>query len=176
MSTKGERAFAWVGVGIVVLSTVALSAAVIIQQIITDRNTAKTAPTLACVDNNTEQTLPIPAAYTVTAPVTDLQVTDLSTGSGKAVKAGDCVIAKYYGTLATNGQVFDENFSSTKAFAFTIGQGAVIKGWDQGLLGMKAGGERRLVIPPSLGYGDQSSGVIPANATLVFVVKLLRIQ
>ena len=180
MATKGERVFAWVGVGVAVLSTVALSAAVIIQQIITDRQNAKNdaaaQSSLACVDNNTEQPLTVPAKYTVSTPVTALQVADLTTGTGAAAKAGDCLIVKYYGTLATDGTVFDENYDKTTAFPFKLGQGNVIQGWDQGLVGMKQGGERRLTIPSKLAYGSQSSGVIPANADLVFYVKLLRIQ
>jgi peptidylprolyl isomerase len=83
---------------------------------------------------------------------------------------------KYYGTLATNGTKFDENFTDTTAFAFTLGQGQVIEGWDKGLVGMKAGGMRRLVIPAAEAYGSQAQGSIPANSDLVFVVKLLRIQ
>lgn len=180
MATRGERVFAWVGVGVAILSTVALSAAVIIQQIITDKQNAKNdaaaQSSLACVDNATEQPLALPVKYTAVTPVAALQATDLTTGSGQAAKAGDCLIVKYYGTLATDGTVFDENYDKTTGFAFKLGQGQVIQGWDQGLVGMKQGGERRLVIPSALAYGSQSSGVIPANADLVFYVKLLRIQ
>jgi FKBP-type peptidyl-prolyl cis-trans isomerase len=83
---------------------------------------------------------------------------------------------KYYGTLAADGTLFDENYTKPSGFAFTLGSGQVIKGWDQGLVGMKVGGERRLVIPAALGYGEAGSPPkIPANADLVFVVKLLRI-
>ncbi len=179
MASKGERVFAWVGVLVVVLSTAALSTAVIVQQIIADRNSANTADTqsnLSCTDNLTEQKFDAPAKFTVKEPVTTLQTADLVAGSGTAAKSGDCLIVKYYGTLATDGTKFDENFTSTQAYAFTLGQGSVIKGWDEGLVGMKAGGTRRLVIPASLAYGTQASGPIPANSALVFVVKLLRIQ
>lgn len=180
MATRGERIFAWVGVGVAILSTVALSVAVIVQQVITDRQNAKNdaaaQSSLACVDNNTEQPLALPAKFTVSSPVTALQTTDLATGTGPAAKAGDCLIVKYYGTLATDGTVFDQNYNKKNGFAFKLGQGQVIQGWDQGLVGIKQGGERRLVIPSNLAYGSQSSGVIPANADLVFYVKLLRIQ
>lgn len=176
MATTGERVFAWVGVGVAVLSAVALSVAVIVQQITTDKNSASTSPVLTCVDNSTEQTLPVPDKFVATLPVTQLAVTDISVGNGVAAKANDCLIVKYYGTLADGGTMFDENFTKPTAFAFTLGQGQVIKGWDEGLLGMRVGGERRLVIPSSLGYGSQSSGVIPPNAALVFDVRLLRIQ
>jgi FKBP-type peptidyl-prolyl cis-trans isomerase len=84
---------------------------------------------------------------------------------------------KYYGTLATTGVKFDENYTEATAFAFTLGGGQVIEGWDKGLVGMKVGGTRRLVIPAAQAYGSQSpSAAIPANSDLVFEVKLLRIQ
>lgn len=180
MATKGERLFAWVGVGVVVLSTAALSAAVIIEQIITNQSatsaTADTSSSLACADNLTEPKLNVPAKFTVSAPVTNLQVIDLAKGSGPAAKTGDCLVVKYYGTLASKGLIFDENFTSAHGFAFRLGQGDVIKGWDDGLVGIQTGGTRRLVIPAALAYGNQSSGSIPANSDLVFVVKLLRIE
>ncbi|HSX05550.1 MAG TPA: FKBP-type peptidyl-prolyl cis-trans isomerase [Candidatus Saccharimonadales bacterium] len=130
----------------------------------------------ACTDSQTEPTLAVPDAYTPTEPVTELQTTDLVGGHGSAAKKGDCLVMKYYGTLASDGTKFDENFTGTTGFAFTLGQGQVISGWDQGLVGIKAGGTRRLVIPASMAYGDQAQGSIPANSDLVFVVKLLRIQ
>lgn len=178
MATRGERAFAWVGIAVALLSVCALSGAVIAQELMSKNtdNASGQQTTLACSDNNTEQKYPAPEAYTVSSPVKALQVTDITKGSGPAAKAGDCLIAKYYGTLASSGLMFDENYTTTTAFAFTLGQGQVIQGWDQGLVGMQAGGERRLVIPASLGYGAQSSGQIPANSDLVFYVRLLRIQ
>jgi FKBP-type peptidyl-prolyl cis-trans isomerase len=100
----------------------------------------------------------------------------VSVGNGAVAKNGDCLVVKYYGTLASNGVKFDENFTQPTAFAFTLGQGQVIQGWDQGLVGMKVGGERRLVIPANLAYGSTGSGAIPANAALVFDVRLLKIK
>ena len=131
-----------------------------------------------CTDTKTEPTLPVPTAYIPPEqPVKTLQTTDLSTGTGPAAKDGDCLIVKYYGTLAKTGVKFDENFTQPTAFAFSLGKGQVITGWDQGMVGLKAGGERRLVIPAALAYGSQSpSAAIPANSDLVFDVKLLRIQ
>jgi FK506-binding nuclear protein len=181
MSSRRDRIVAWVGVIVAALSAVALSAVVIIQQVITDRN-AKQQPTVnqstaqACADNNTEQPLPVPDVYKPSGAVTKLQADDLSAGTGAGAKAGDCLVVKYYGTLAATGVKFDEDFTTTAAFAFTLGQGQVIPGWDQGLLGMQSGGLRRLVIPAALAYGSQSQGSIPANSALVFAVKLLRIQ
>lgn len=130
----------------------------------------------ACSDANTEAALPTPDIYKPSGAVTALQTTDLTEGAGAAAKAGDCLYVKYYGTLAKNGAKFDENFTSSSAFAFTLGQGQVIQGWEQGVVGMKVGGMRRLVIPASLAYGSAAQGSIPANSDLVFVVKLLGIK
>jgi peptidylprolyl isomerase len=106
-----------------------------------------------------------------------LQVTDLTVGKGKAAADGGCLTVKYYGTLATTGIVFDEDYTTKTGFMFELGAGKVISGWDQGLVGMKVGGTRRLVIPSSLAYGSQSpSAAIPANSNLVFVVYLVAIK
>lgn len=104
-----------------------------------------------------------------------LQSTDIKVGKGAAAKSGDEVTVNYVGTL-TNGKKFDSSYDHKKPFTFIIGEGEVIKGWDQGLVGMKVGGERKLVIPPSLGYGSQSNSDIPANSTLVFDITLEKIQ
>lgn len=100
--------------------------------------------------------------------------TDVHVGTGPKAAKGDLLTVLYKGTL-NNGKVFDENMEKAP-FAFTLGAGEVIKGWDQGLVGMKAGGERKLVIPPSLAYGSRENGDIPSNSTLNFDVKLLRID
>jgi FKBP-type peptidyl-prolyl cis-trans isomerase len=138
---------------------------------------ANSAAAANCQDNKTEPILDKPEVYKTTADVQALQVTDLKAGTGAVAKAGDCLVMKYYGTLATNGKVFDQNYTTTTGFAFTLGQSQVIEGWDKGLIGMKAGGIRRLVIPAAQAYGSTSPGEsIPANSNLVFTVKLLRIQ
>ena len=121
-------------------------------------------------------TLTAPEVYKPAGAATQLQITDLQVGSGQAVQSGDCVTTKYYGTLASDGTVFDEDFTNPTALQFSLGQGQVIPGWDEGLIGMKVGGLRRLVIPPSLAYGSQAQGKIPANSTLVFVVKLISVK
>jgi FKBP-type peptidyl-prolyl cis-trans isomerase len=110
------------------------------------------------------------------APKT-LKVEDLISGSGPAAKSGDKVSVRYVGVLYDNGKEFDSSWKRGKApFQVTLGQGQVIQGWDQGLVGMKVGGRRRLTIPPDLAYGAQGQPpTIPANSTLVFDVDLTKI-
>lgn len=106
----------------------------------------------------------------------ELQIQDITQGQGVKVKTGDTVAVHYTGTLA-DGKEFDSSYDRSQPFSFTVGQGQVIQGWDQGLVGMKVGGKRRLVIPSSLAYGPAGvPGVIPPNATLLFEVELLGIQ
>ncbi|MBU6490547.1 FKBP-type peptidyl-prolyl cis-trans isomerase [Patescibacteria group bacterium] len=112
-----------------------------------------------------------------TPPVTQLTVTDEVVGTGATAVAGDSVTVNYVGAL-TNGTVFDASANhGTSGFTFTLGAGQVIKGWDEGIVGMKVGGKRKLIIPASLAYGNQAIGnIIPANSTLVFEVELLKVQ
>ena len=109
--------------------------------------------------------------------VNELQVTDETVGTGITAAAGDSVTVNYVGSL-TNGSVFDASANhGTQGFTFTLGAGEVIRGWDEGIVGMKEGGKRKLVIPASLAYGDQAIGnIIPAGSTLVFEVELLKVQ
>lgn len=99
---------------------------------------------------------------------------DMVLGKGEAAQKGDIVTVLYRGTLQ-DGKVFDENFKK-EPFVFTLGAGQVIKGWDEGVVGMKLGGKRVLQLAPELAYGKDGAGPIPANATLIFEVELLRIQ
>lgn len=104
-----------------------------------------------------------------------LKIVDVKKGTGPGVQQGDSLTVTYTGTLA-NGKVFDSNDKpGGKPFTFQLGYGAVIKGWDEGLLGMKQGGERKLSIPADLGYGSQDKGSIPPNSDLYFDVKLVSV-
>ena len=103
-----------------------------------------------------------------------LVIEDLVAGTGATAAAGDTVSVHYVGTF-TNGTVFDSSYSRNQPFAFRVGAGQVIAGWDQGVPGMKVGGKRRLTIPPSLAYGSTGAGPIPPNSTLVFEIELLSI-
>lgn len=104
---------------------------------------------------------------------TGLQFKDISKGDGPRPRPGQTVTVHYTGWL-TNGQKFDSSVDRGQPFEFVIGSGNVIKGWDEGVKGMHIGGQRRLLIPPQLGYGAKGSGdSIPPNAKLVFDVQLL---
>jgi len=106
----------------------------------------------------------------------EVQIEDLIVGEGVEAKDGDKITVNYVGTL-TDGTKFDNSYDRNKPFVFTLGNGEVIQGWDEGILGMKIGGKRKLTIPPSLGYGESGSGdVIPPNSTLIFEVELISIN
>ncbi|AIR90140.1 FKBP-type peptidyl-prolyl cis-trans isomerase [Pseudomonas cremoricolorata] len=103
-----------------------------------------------------------------------VHITDLVEGQGKVVVKGALLITQYTGWLA-DGSEFDSSWSRGKPFQCVIGTGRVIKGWDQGLMGMKAGGKRRLVVPAALGYGERAVGRIPPNAELTFEIEVLEV-
>lgn len=117
-----------------------------------------------------------------TAP-TELVITDVKTGTGPAIAAGKTAVVHYTGWLYSadakdyKGKKFDSSRDRNAPFSFDVGAREVIGGWDQGVVGMQAGGHRQLVIPPSLGYGARGAGgVIPGNATLLFDIELIEIQ
>jgi len=106
-----------------------------------------------------------------------LKYQDIKIGRGAGPKSGQMVVVHYTGWL-TNGTKFDSSKDRGRPFEFPIGQGHVIKGWDEGVMTMKVGGKRKLIIPPHLGYGAEGTpdGTIPGNATLVFEVELLGVK
>ncbi len=108
--------------------------------------------------------------------VEKLIIEDLVEGKGKEAKSGDTVVVHYVGTL-DDGEKFDSSYDRGLSFETKIGVGHVIKGWDQGIPGMKVGGKRKLTIPSELGYGERGAGlVIPPFATLIFEIELLDIK
>lgn len=112
-----------------------------------------------------------PTAYIVEGDVTELQKTDLKVGDGEEVQPGDTIMFHYKGTIAQTGIKFDSSYDRGEPIEYPLT--SLIAGWQQGIPGMKVGGKRRLVIPSELGYGSQSSGLIPANADLVFDIEVL---
>ena len=116
---------------------------------------------------------------TTTTP-SGLQITDTAAGNGVSPKAGQTCVMHYTGWLYENGakgKKFDSSVDRGQPFEFAIGTGQVIKGWDEGVITMKAGGKRTLIIPPHLGYGSRGAGnAIPPNATLIFDVELLSVR
>jgi len=111
---------------------------------------------------------------TVTTP-SGLKYIDEVVGTGASPKPGQNVTVHYTGTLE-NGTKFDSSVDRGQPYSFPIGTGQVIKGWDEGLMTMKVGGKRRLIVPPNLGYGSSGKGTIPPNSTLIFEVELLGIK
>jgi len=116
---------------------------------------------------------PVPGA---TMTESGLQYIDTVVGGGASPKRGKRVTVHYTGTLE-NGQKFDSSRDRDQPFTFVIGRGKVIRGWDEGVMGMRVGGRRQLIIPPELGYGERGvPGVIPPDATLLFDVELIEVQ
>lgn len=108
--------------------------------------------------------------------LSDLLIEDIVVGTGKEAQSGSLVSVNYAGTFE-DGTEFDSSYKRGVPFEFTVGQGRVIKGWDMGLVGMKEGGKRKLIIPPHLAYGeDGAPGAIPPNSTLVFEIELLKVD
>ncbi len=130
-----------------------------------------------------ESPKPAPAAATAVAPPpAELQKIDVVTGTGEGISLGQVAVVHYTGWLfdpgapEQKGGKFDSSRDRGEPFKFAIGAGQVIRGWDEGVQGMQPGGQRRLVIPPDLAYGEPGKGPIPPNATLLFEVELLAIE
>jgi peptidylprolyl isomerase len=111
------------------------------------------------------------------APPADLVIEDITVGEGPEAQPGQYVNVHYVGVAHSTGKEFDASYNRGEPFAFPLGGGQVIAGWDKGVAGMKVGGRRRLTIPPHLGYGARGAGgAIKPNETLIFVVDLLGVQ
>lgn len=128
-------------------------------------------------DNTTSQSTPLQgtklAGFEPMAQVDGLQKVDLTAGNGKEVKPGDTVTVHYTGALVADGTIFQSSLDTGQPATFGLDQ--VIKGWTEGIPGMKEGGKRRLIIPAAMAYGDQERPGIPANSDLVFDVTLISI-
>ena len=118
-----------------------------------------------------------PVAPGNSTATTSFSSVDVTVGTGTVVSSGNRVTVSYSGFLYDPAQPESKGrqFDSSSAFTFTVGTGQVIRGWDQGVPGMRVGGLRRLTIPPGLGYGNQAVGTIPANSTLVFDIRLISV-
>ena len=138
---------------------------------------ATTEPTTTTPETTTAPTRSKPKVDIPSGPAPKkLTIKDLKKGTGAAAKSGDTLTVNYVGVLFKGGKEFDNSYDRGQPFPFQLGAGMVIPGWDNGLVGMKVGGRRMLIIPPKDGYGASGSGPIPANATLVFVVDLQSIS
>jgi peptidylprolyl isomerase len=145
----------------------------------TSTSTAPTTSTAAATASvKTPTTGPLSKEPTVTppsgAPPTKLVTKELIVGTGPEAKAGESVTVNYVGVLYKGGKVFDASWKRNETFPFVLGKGQVIPGWEQGIVGMKVGGRRELIIPSGLAYGPKGSPpTIPPNSALIFVVDLL---
>jgi peptidylprolyl isomerase len=141
-------------------------------------STLSTPTTTPTASVKTPTTGPLSKEPTVTPPTgaapSKLVTKELITGTGPEAKAGEQVTVNYVGVLYKGGKVFDASWKRNETFPFLLGKGQVIPGWDQGIVGMKVGGRRELIIPANLAYGAKGSPpAIPPNSALVFVVDLL---
>ncbi len=146
--------------------------------VIPETQTAQVASRLVVVGEGENRNNERATALVAAAPngkLMNMVIEDVKQGSGDSVEVGNTVTVHYVGTLQ-DGTEFDNSNKRGTPFTFTVGDGQVIKGWDEGLVGMKQGGQRILVIPPDMAYGPNGIGPIPGNATLVFAIELLSIE
>lgn len=191
---KAEIGFDWKNIGLVTLIMIVASGGFLflasvsrqdggndeatssIDSVLNEQNVADIAQDFEDDINVEEQVLGGDQGMTDQEPVDELVVEDISEGEGEAAESGDTVVVNYKGQLI-DGTQFDSSYDRGVPFDFELGAGRVIDGWDEGLVGMKVGGTRKLVIPPDMGYGERGAPPdIPPNATLVFEVELLDIR
>ncbi len=185
MNTLKQNEWVAVAVGIVVVASFLLFPN-LISRFVGGAASVKEADNASSIDDpslSVEQETPMIAdgalagnlnEPTMITTASGLILNDVKIGTGPEVKSGDTVTVHYVGTF-TDGKKFDSSVDRGTPFSFTVGGNQVIKGWDQGLLGMKVGGERKLTIPSTLGYGAQTYGPIPGGSTLLFDIQLLEI-
>jgi peptidylprolyl isomerase len=139
-----------------------------------DSSTESTAASSSDVSTN------LKAKPTVTVPdgepPKELEEVEVVEGDGAEAKSGDKVTVQYVGVGYDSEEEFDSSWSRNEPFTFTLGTGEVIKGWDQGVAGMKEGGRRELIVPANLAYGPEGNGLIGPNETLIFVVDLVKVE
>jgi peptidylprolyl isomerase len=164
-----------VGIGILLLGAIWVSRNPVAQSPVSDLVTTPATPTTPPASAMCASK---PAANTSLkdADVKELKKEDIKVGTGAEAVSGKTVVVNYIGRLV-DGKQFDASCDRGQPFDFVLGTGGVIQGWDQGVAGMKIGGQRRLIIPSSLGYGENGAGAdIPPNAALIFDVELLEVR
>lgn len=138
--------------------------------------TGESSETTAAASPSTAPKIPKPSVKVPSAIPTSLVITDLTVGTGAKAANGDTVVVRYVGVRTKDGKEFDSNYDANEPFSVELGAGRVIKGWDQGLVGAQAGGQRQLDIPSELAYGAQSQGdIIGANEALTFVIDVVAV-
>lgn len=143
-----------------------------------NKSTTSATSTTAGAPTTTLEPIAAPTKPTVTIPTanpTELKVTTLTEGTGAKTQKGDLVRVYYVGVLSKDGTEFDNNYDSGTTLDVVLGSGMVIQGWEQGLLGLQAGGRYQIDIPADLGYGANDVGLIPANSALTFVVDIMKV-
>ena len=138
--------------------------------------TAETGDSIEKLDISSDLKTKPEIAKPVGEPPTKLYVRDIVKGTGKKAKTGDSVSVQYVGTSYSTGEQFDASWDRGDPFQFQLGAQMVIAGWDNGVVGMREGGRRMLVIPPDLGYGETGQGSIAPNETLIFVIDLEKVN
>lgn len=171
--TEAIGLFLSVAVMAVALSIIRFKTDVLVSAPVVDGTTQGAVVAVSQEEGDLEQALI--EASTVKGDLVRLVIDDVTVGTGPAVEKGDTLTVHYIGTTQ-DGVKFDSSYDRGQPFVFTVGEGKVIAGWEEGLIGMKAGGSRILVIPPDMAYGNRQVGAIPPNSPLVFRVDLVGIE